>query len=905
MKKGQYQMIIKSMKRKVFKFFDDSIHTLAPFLKDQSERVQNETLNLYHERQERIFNRTDLLFAKLLLAEWAFAIFCALVVSSKTWSGAHSQIHFHVWAAILLGGIVVSFPVYRGWKFQGSVLTRHSIAVGQILMSALLIHFSGGRIETHFHIFGSLAFLAFYRDWRVLATATLVTAADHFFRGVYWPESVYGVLTPSEWRWLEHAGWVIFEVVFLIRSCVQSRADVLDACFKQSKNIETIEVLEKTKMELEKSREQYSAIFKTAADGIITIDRSGNILSLNRSAARMFGYNEDELIGKNVEILMPSPQSQEGESKELLKKNVERAWFSMLNTVREFKGEKKNGDIFSIELSITEIRSDSKHVLTGIVRDISKRKQFEKQLTIAKENAEKTSKAKSQFLANMSHEIRTPLNGIIGMVDILKYTKLSQEQVEQLETISQSGEHLISVINDILDFSKIEAGNLTIEKSEFDLIKCIESTCEIMAPGIDRKHLEFPVFIDPKLPRFVSSDESHLRQVLINVLGNAAKYTPSGHISLSAKLKSVSSSGVEVSFEVSDTGVGIPKNKLETIFKAFHQTDDSDTRKYGGTGLGLSITKTVTETMGGKIEVESQESKGTTFRIVLPFEVTKNHIEPFSDRVVRYPIIVASSNATHRQYVRSYIESINGECHESKTYQDAIDLVNVLPSSNPGVVVIEKSLIGKRLSDFFDNLKVNEELKGWFFIIVTRYNDDYLADISQIKDVVFIGRQPMRRNNLLSLICDKALDESQQETKAKEYKINRGANLRIMLVEDNATNQRVAKLMVKAAGHRLEITNNGQEAVDLYKEDSSFDLILMDCQMPIMDGYEATRQIRNFERINELASTPIVAMTANAFKQTKEECFECGMNGFVTKPIKTQELVDAIDSTMDQLRRAS
>ena len=432
--------------------------------------------DLYTAHRQSIYRRTDRMFAVLMAVQWVFGIVAAVIISPRTWAGATSHMHPHIWAAVFLGGAISLPPVLFGIFRPGQTITRYVIAVAQMLTSALLIHLTGGRIETHFHVFGSLAFLAFYRDWRVLIPATVVVAADHFLRGLFFPQSVYGVLAASNWRWLEHAAWVIFEDIFLIASCIQ-----IDSEMRQ--------------------------IAQRAAD-----------------------------------------------------------------------------------------------------------------LNQAKEAAEAASRAKSQFLANMSHEIRTPLNGVIGMAELLmRKGGLATRQLRYVQVIKSSGDTLLTLINEVLDFSKIEAGKLELTRGDFALRGVVEDVVEMLAPKAAGKQLEFACRVHAGVPARVTGDIDRLRQVLVNLINNAIKFTESGEVVVAAEPQSSRGGQHWVRFSVRDTGVGIAPDHIGRLFKSFSQIDASNTRKYGGTGLGLAISKQLVELMGGTIGVDSELGRGSTFWFTLPF----------------------------------------------------------------------------------------------------------------------------------------------------------------------------------------------------------------------------------------------------------------------------------------------
>ena len=1159
------------------------------------------------EHELTIFRRTDALFVRLMVVQWLAGIVAVLLISPRTWTGSHSAIHPHVWLAIFFGGIISALPIFFALTRPGEAFTRHTIAVGQVLMSSLLIHLSGGRIETHFHIFGSLAFLAFYRDWRVIVTATVVVAADHFLRGVYWPQSVFGVLTASHWRWIEHGGWVLFEDVFLIIAILQSRREMRGIAQNRAELEETNAIVESkvtsrtaeltvAHQELGTSEERFRTLSNFSPIGIVETDVAGNCLYTNpqwqaitgltleqslgegwtralhpedaaavvaewkkvvaqagefsmeyrfqtsggnvrwvrgkstvirnngavtghvRTAediteqkraeaerqvvsdivhgvttttnldelldlawrsigkllysencfvalhdpatdlmhfefwidkfdsvpspqpvgkglstsayvlrtgqpllltkelkARMYEQGELQLIGsdspswlgvplrtpeRTIGILAVQHYEKEGaysqrdleflaavgdqialaierkRAEEKLKRSEARlaeaqqvarvgSWEWDVTTRKlswsdeEFRlfgfspsefeptyehyrscvSPERHDTVEGVDPGLTDkmsIGSDTRVVwpdgqvrilhnrentladdtgkiirLFGTSQDVTELRQKENELLLAKSVAEAATLTKSEFLANMSHEIRTPMNGVIGMTGLLLDTDLNAEQRGFAETIQSSGESLLTVINDILDFSKIEAGKLAFEELDFDLHDAVHGSLEMLAQRAESKGLELACLLESNVPVHLRGDPGRLRQVLINFVGNAIKFTERGEVVVKISLESETEADVFLRFEIKDTGIGISVEAQARLFQAFSQADGSTTRKYGGTGLGLAISKQLIERMHGTPGVESIEGEGSVFwftaRLTKQLEGAHTLVG-IGDELVNLRVLIVDDNETNCQILQHQTHAWKMRSGVAMDAAKALaELQHAFVAGDPyQLVLLDMQMPGTNGLTLARSIKAESELANVRLVLLSsiggRIDSEELKAAGIDNCLVKPIKQSLLFDSIATVMGSGGAGETRKAKKVlppSSFPTATTQKLRILLAEDNTVNQQVAIGLLQKLGYRADAVADGTEVLEALGR-IRYDVVLMDCQMPQLDGYEATRRIRQLEQkrtppFDWKAPVHIIAMTANAMEGDREKCLNAGMNDYLSKPVRKKELKAALD----------
>lgn len=656
---------------------------------------------------------------------------------------------------------------------------------------------------------------------------------------------------------------------------------------------------------LRHERNLLRAMLETIPDHIYYKDTSSRFLLCSASLAGRLGLETpEEAIGMTDFDLFDKQHANEAFEDE---REIMRSGRPVIaKTEKEIS---RSGDLRWVLTTKVPLRDPKGDIIGtfGISRDITELKRVEAELAAARDAALESARLKSEFLANMSHEIRTPMNAIIGMTGLALDTALTDEQKDFIETIRVSAEALLNVINDILDFSKIEAGKLTIEQIDFELSEVVEGALHLLAEQAQGKAVELAGWVEPDIPRFLKGDPGRLRQVLTNLVSNAVKFTPNGEVVLRVVRESETASEVVVVFTVQDTGIGIAREAQSRIFEAFTQADGSTTRKYGGTGLGLAITRQLVGLMGGTVGFESEEGKGSTFwvRLSLVKQATQSRPErPGQAKLIGRKVLIAEDNNTHRRILVSQTTSWRMRPQAVSSASEALDALREAASrGDPFDLAIIDAQMPKQ-----DGLALARAIKGdrassnLKLLLLTSLGPFPTEKAWREAGISACLVKPVKQARLAEtlraiLTAPAAGSSTVQEapTPAPGSDSSQPVQTRRVLVaEDNSVNQKVALRQLRKLAYPADAVGNGREALYALQR-ISYDIILMDCQMPEMDGYEATRQIRAQERQSGSSRKWIIAMTANALAGDREKCMEAGMDDYVSKPVRIEELKDALD----------
>ena len=650
-------------------------------------------------------------------------------------------------------------------------------------------------------------------------------------------------------------------------------------------------------LELAITRHDQETILGGVGDGVHWIGEGGRIKFENPAGAAMLGYESNELAGQPAHHLMHHTRA-DGTPYPVEECPVYRTMRD--GRTRHITGEvfwRKDGSHFAVEYTVVATRDLTQKFNGAVVTfvDITVRLRLEEQMRLARVAAETANEAKTQFLANMSHEIRTPLNGIIGMTDLMAGTTLNVEQRDFLDTIRASGENLLTTVNDVLDFSKIEFGKLELDFHAFSLLDLIDDVIGLLSYRIVKKNLAFVTNIQSDLPVDYLGDATRVRQVLVNLVSNAVKFTEQGEIKLevlSAPLEPGDFGPTRrLLFRVVDTGVGIPSDRLDRLFKIFSQVDASTTRRYGGSGMGLAICRKLVEIMGGRIGVESRPEMGSSFSFVLPLEVAHPELaSQQSSELAGHRVLIIDDLETNRRMLTLQLARWGMEWVDVGTGQEALDLlargerfdVALIDFQMPNT---DGMMVGRQIMRVLEGRPMP-------LVLVSSQTGYLSADECRQAGFSAVLAKPLRQNLLRSTLLQAFRGDTIPIFQPATPLLSEGMPLRLLTVEDNATNQKVARQILKRLGYETDVVNNGEEAV-LALRSKTYDLIFMDIHMPQMDGLEATRAIRQ-ETYAE-GQPLIIALTADVLPGEREKCLEAGMDDYIPKPIKIDSLKGIIE----------
>jgi two-component system, sensor histidine kinase and response regulator len=640
-----------------------------------------------------------------------------------------------------------------------------------------------------------------------------------------------------------------------------------------------------------------------ANDGLWELDVGTREMWVSPRFAEMFGFEQQEFIGARQTFF----DIVHAEDVAHLREAIERSIREGAAVDVEVRAKTRAGETrwYRVRGALERDSAGMPLTVSGSQRDINQRQQYALALLEATETAAAASKAKSQFLANMSHEIRTPMNGVIGMIELLLETPLNPMQLDYAETVRDSASALLTVINDILDYSKVEAGKLDLEMLDMDMRDTVEDVARLLAIQAHAKGLEVIALIDPSLPNLVHGDAGRLRQVLLNLGGNAVKFTQKGEVSIECKVARKDEQGVVVRCEIRDTGVGIPAARVNALFTAFTQVDASTTRRFGGTGLGLSIVKRLVELMGGEVGVSSVEGAGSTFWFTARLGVALGTpmARPAPSIALRgQRIVVVDDNATNRKVLMGQLSLCGMDAVCASSADEALSLMrHAAAAGRPfEVALLDHQMPGCDGATLGTTIQTEEALRGARLILLT--SSGQRGDGRLFSELGFAGYllKPVTHRDLtdcLTMVLGTQAEGWRMSTQPivtrhalRSQRVREAHH--ILLAEDNLVNQKVACRILEKLGFRVDVAADGQAAFNAWQS-GRYDLILMDCQMPVMDGYETTRKIR--EQESGAKHIPIIALTAHAMKGADNECRAAGMDEYLSKPIDREQLRQALD----------
>ncbi len=667
------------------------------------------------------------------------------------------------------------------------------------------------------------------------------------------------------------------------------------------------------------------ALVHASPDAIVTVRADGQIGSFNPAATHFFGWQDHEIVDRPFDTLIAA--SERDRHRQSFKLDMRDPQGRLPRAIAEVPSVRRDGSLFAADLTIGTFRSNRGWTAFAIMRDVTERRDARERLSqaladanearfqadqqaerlqrqaielaAAKDAADRALLAKAEFLASMSHEIRTPMNGVVGMTGLLLDTPLSPEQLDYVTTIRSSADALLGIINEILDYSKLEAGKMTIENEDFDLRAVYEEVADLLSSQAQEKGLELVCVVPLQVPERLRGDAGRLRQILVNLVGNAIKFTPTGEVTIEADLVSERDAVALLRLLVRDTGMGIPKDRQEAIFESFTQAEAGTTRRYGGTGLGLTVSGRLAELMGGRIGVESEPGRGSTFWVEIPFSRSTSPIEKSIDESIpigAVRVLVVDDNATNRRVLADQLRAFGCRTEEAEDGDLALKCLVLAHEEDPfGLVLLDMHMPGM---NGLETARAIRSVPRFATIPIVLLSSVRIGRLAEADAALFaaILMKPVHRSQLSKSVMTALRPKS--SSPAEVAQAIPGATpaaslgLRVLVAEDHVVNRKLALRILERWGCRAEAVANGEEAIHALAL-APYDLVLMDVEMPEMDGLSATRAIRRHEE-NTDRHTPIIAMTARALQGDRERCLAAGMDDYVSKPVDARQLLEVL-----------
>ncbi len=846
------------------------------------ESVARRAAALFHDHQQSIYRRTDHLFARLMLCQWLASIAAACWITPRTWAGQYSELHLHLWAAILLGGAITLLPVALVHLRPGQALTRHVIAVSQMLMSALLIHLTGGRIETHFHVFGSLAFLAFYRDWRVFIPATLVVAADHMLRGIYWPQSVFGVLSASPWRWVEHAAWVIFENVFLIRSCLQSVQEMKNIARQRAELEATNEIVEGKVLErtaelqaselaVEDSEQRYRMLFEGSPLSMVVFDAETlEFLAVNAATEELYGYTRAEFLKMTLR------DTRAPEDVPALTDFVKR--IEAADAYRgAFRVRRKDGQFVMIETRGRTIEFAGRRARLALITDITEQKRLESQL----QQSQKM-EAVGRLAGGIAHDFNNLLTVILGYSDsILRKLTADNPLHNKVSEIQAAGQRAANLTSQLLAFSRKQI--LQPQTLELNSVICGISQMLRRLLGED---IEIALHLAADLGQ-VQADVTQLEQVVVNLAVNARDAMPQGGQLVietrncemdqcAASLENVPP-GEYVLLAVSDTGSGMDEKVKARVFEPFFTTKDVGK----GTGLGLSMVLGVVQQSGGTVTVYSEPGLGTTFRIYLPRlgAPGMGTAKPEEPEAVASKkgatILLVEDEGRVRTLATELLSEAGYTVVEASNGKEALSIAQSC-SHAPALVltdVVMPEMSGPELAE-----QLRKKWPGIAIVYTSGYTDHALLARSTLQQDTPFLQKPYSSGALLKQVAT-VLERTKRPA--------------VLIVDDDEKVRKLLRGTFEESGYVVLEAVDGREALEQVGR-HPIKLVITDLVMPEKDGVETIQALRqSYPEVKILAISG--AFGGSGYLKIASRL---GADAVVAKPFQRDQVLEAVEQLL-------